>query len=109
MQFVAPACQEGTTCLIQFKMAQPATAVFQFTWQTNDTLYLQTPPAGEIYGQPNVQYVPTSATVTFNPGDTVQNVYVQNINTQDTTVIIGVLMTNCSYGGVSESCTDFFQ
>jgi hypothetical protein len=109
LQMIAPPCLQSSECLINFNMSAAASQEFSFTWQTNDSLYLQTPPAGEAYGQPGVTYVSTSGRVIFQPGENVHTVFVQNINTQNETEVIGVVMSNCQFAGVTSPCTDFFQ
>lgn len=109
LKFVGPPCPRGTSCQVQFNMLSSVSGTFEFDWQTNDTLYLQTPPAGEIYGKPNVDYVPSSGHVLFAPGQTVEQVNVQNVSSSTSEMVIGVLMDNCSYNGVAGDCTTFFQ
>lgn len=106
LQFLASACQHGTMCAVEFRLDKPYTKATQLDWHTNDGLYRT--PHFPIYAQPSVHYVVTSGRVTFLPGEVSKVVYVQNINPYDFEVIIGVLISNCSYDSSREDCVKFF-
>lgn len=87
----------------------------ELDWKTNDTLFGTPPPAGlSPWGKPGfpgdltAQYVPTSGHVVFPAGTRDQTVYVRNINQQNVPITIGVIMTNCVYDTLLESCQKFF-
>lgn len=116
VKFVGPPCQALSECAITFVLDKAYPGQTEFDWKTNDTLYGTAadpglPPWGKP-GQtsdPSAQYVPTSGHIVFTPGTTSLTVYVQNINRQATSISIGVLMSNCVYDRLLESCQGFFS
>jgi len=91
---------------VQFDLDRVYASRVDFDWRTNDTIY--TTPATPIWGQPGVHYVSTSGHIQFLPGQTRVQVYVQNINPYNIPINIGVIMSNCKYGGRSDSCRMYF-
>ncbi|MGE0526757.1 MAG: hypothetical protein AB7P49_06810, partial [Bdellovibrionales bacterium] len=86
----------------------PATT--EFDWRTHDTFYQEPRQPGEpVHAQPNVHYIPTSGHVIFAPGETVKQVFVENINPDNIEILITIIMSKCSYGGVRDSCVKFFE
>jgi hypothetical protein len=106
LQFISPACNHLSMCSITFQLDKVYSEVTQFDWQTNDTLYMT--PHYPVYAQPNLHYIPTGGHVVFQPGETSKTVYVQNINSANYQVIIGVLLSACQFGPGYESCMKFF-
>ncbi len=97
-------------CLVTYTLNAAQTQPFSFTWHTNDTLFGTPPPTGEPpYGQANVDYIPMGGMVTFAPGVTVQNVFVQDINPGTNAITIGVVMSNCNFGGAAFDCAMAFN
>lgn len=110
LKFVGPPCIRGTMCLVEFDLTEAMPDVVSFHWHTNDTLYLTPAPAGQpTIGQPGVHYVSTSGDISFAPGETMKQVYVQNINPYNIEIIIGVVMSHCLYGGLPGNCSEYFQ
>lgn len=107
--FIGPPCVRGSNCTVTFKLEAPQAATVEFDWATHDTLYQQVAPAGKIYAQPNVHYVPKTGHVIFQPGETQKTVYVQNINPYNYEVTIGVRMTACYLGQYNDLCSKFFR
>ncbi len=105
--FIGPPCVRGTNCLVAFELDQPYANRVDFDWRTNDTIW--TTPSTPIYGKPNYHYVPTSGHITFMPGEIRKEVYVQNINPDNVSILIGIIMSNCNYGGAAHGCTQFFR
>lgn len=107
--FSAPPCQAQSECLINFDLQSAVSEPFSFNWKTNDTLYGTPVPSGQPpYGQPGVQYVPTGGTVMFPAGVTHEQVFVHDINPQDTPIQIGIVMTNCMFGTSVFDCASAF-
>ncbi len=115
VQFIGPPCRRLTNCVVTFQLDKAYPRATEFDWKTNDSLY-GTPPQSGLppWGKPGLpgdltaQYVPTSGHIVFSAGETQATVYVRNINQQDVTISIGVLMNNCSYNTLLESCQKFF-
>lgn len=109
--FIGPPCVRGTNCLIAFELDQPYSQTVDFIWYTNDNAYLT--PSTPIYGRPNYHYVPVTKPmnqhVTFPPGTVRKEVYVQNINPDNVSILIAVIMSQCTYGGASHNCSTFFR
>lgn len=98
-------------CLVEFRLDKAYPMNVEFDWKTNDSLYLQTPPAGSnyIYGKPGYHYTSTHGHITFAAGQTTSDNYVQNINPDNVAIQIGVIMSNCKYDVGFYNCTDFFR
>lgn len=111
VMFIGPPCVRGTNCLIAFELDQPYSQTVDFIWYTNDNAYLT--PSTLIYGRPNYHYVPVTKAmnqhVTFPPGTVRKEVYVQNINPDNVSILIAVIMSQCTYGGASHNCSTFFR
>lgn len=109
IQFIAPACQRGSDCLVTFQLDKAYPDQTEFDWETDDSLYGQAVPSGQApWGQAGVQYVSTYGHVVFGPGTTSQTVKIRDINPQETAISIGVLMNNCVYNTLLEDCSKFF-
>jgi hypothetical protein len=115
IQFIGPPCQRLSNCAITFQLDKAYPDVTEFDWETNDSLYGTSVSAGMApWGKPgfpgdaSAQYVPTSGHVSFAAGQTSATVYVRNINQQDVSISIGVLMSNCAYSSLLESCQKMF-
>ena len=107
VRFIGPPCVRGTNCLVAFELDQAYQNRVDFDWLTNDTIWMT--PNDPIYGKPNYHYVPTSGHITFMPGEIRKEVYVQNINPDNVSILIGIRMRMCTYGGLSYNCTQFFR
>lgn len=109
IQFIGPPCVRGSNCTVTFKLVTAQTETVEFDWHTHDTFYLTSAPAGKVYAQPNVHYIPTGGHIKFLAGETQKTVYVQNINPYNYEVTIGIKMTACYFGQYSDVCSSFFQ
>jgi hypothetical protein len=116
LQFIGPPCLRLTNCVVTFQLDKAYPYITEFDWQTNDALYGTPAQAGLApWGKPGypgdatAQYVPTSGHVVFSAGSTQETVYVRNINQQPDAISIGVLMKNCVYNSLTESCQKFFN
>jgi hypothetical protein len=116
VQFIGPPCQRLTNCVVTFQLDKAYSHTTEFDWKTNDSLYgTAAAPGLAPWGKPGypgdstAQYVPTSGHVSIAAGQTQATVYVRNINQQDVTISIGVLMSSCAYNTLLESCQKFFS
>ncbi len=95
-----PLCSPNMDCPAYFTLTVPAAKVLTFTWRTNDTLYSSDPSR---IGQPNVHYVPTSGSVTFQVGDKQKPIFVHSLNITNS-IVIPFIYSNCVWGGTPISC-----
>lgn len=110
VQFIGPECVRLTNCAIIFRLDKPYAQQTEFNWRTDDTLFGKpAAPGGFPWGMAGYHYVSTSGHVVFAPGQTEVTVYVRNINPENTSISIGVIMSQCTYSGLQESCQKFFQ
>lgn len=100
-----------SNCLVQFKLKNAITVPFSFNWYTDDSLYGTPAPAGYYpYGRAGVDYISNAnnpGLVTFTPGQTEINVYVQDINNGGSAITIPILTFNCMVNGVIGDCADY--
>lgn len=109
IQFIGPPCIRGSACSVTFRLTSPQSQNVDFDWRTDDTFYLSPAPAGQVNAQPGVHYISTNGHITFYPGETERTVHVQNINPYSYAVTIGVVMSQCRFGGQAYLCSQFFQ
>ena len=109
--FIGPPCVRGTNCLVIFELDQPYSQNVDYDWVTNDTAFTTYPPPAPdtLVARPNYHYVPTGGHITFPAGTVRKEVFIQNINPDNTKIIIYVKMRNCMYGGAALNCTAIFR
>lgn len=112
VQFIGPPCERLSNCEIEFRLDKAYAQQTEFNWRTDDQgtiCGLQPPAAPLICARANYHYVPNYGRVVFPAGVTSVKVYVKNINPDNVAIRIDVLMSQCQYGNLFESCTKFFS
>ena len=109
LAFSAPLCQSGTVCAGTFQLSKAWEQPVKYRWRTDDALYAKAPPAGVVYAQPNVHYVPTAGLLMFAPGETQKLIGVQNIDSTLVSRYIGVVIWECSVGGEAVDCNKILK
>lgn len=112
VKFIGPPCERLSNCEIEFRLDKAYSEQTEFNWRTDDQgtiCSLQPPTAPLICARANYHYVPNYGRVVFPAGTTSVKVFVKNINPDNVSIRIDVLMSQCQYGNLFESCSKFFN
>jgi hypothetical protein len=94
-------CAPQSNCVVDYYLTEAMAEKLEFTWQTNDTKYLED---AKKYARPGVNYVAASGSVVFNAGETHKQIIIQSLSGFTAGMEIPFLWDNCVYGGEAVDC-----